>query len=74
MLNRMLHNRKLEVRLTREEPKQLPVGSISAVPQPPVEEVVSDITDSIVSGTVTIMGTYMLADTIRKIVIHAFTK
>ena len=72
----MLNKRRLEIRWVKDTPqhKQLPAGPQSPAVRDDVTETVSDITDTVVSGAVTILGTYMLADTVRKIVINAFTR
>ena len=63
----MLRNRRIEVRLTKDVPNK----PLNAAPKTDrdIAETVADITDTVVSGTITIMGSYMLVDTIRKIAI-----
>lgn len=67
----MLKNRRIEVKLVKD--KTPPTPNAPKAEKVNVAETVADITDTVVSGTITIMGSYMLVDTIRKIAISRFS-
>lgn len=70
MLN--LKDRTLHIKMTKdsEQPRLA-----EPAPEPiDITATVSDITSTVVTGTIQVMGAYMTMDTVRKIAIHKFTR